>query len=92
MLLALSRRCNTTVTPPWERSLTKKDMDGSSQAKPGVGFTVMDLARAIASYGFSLRQCALGFWGALREALPEIREHRCWLRKIANVERVSDFV
>ncbi len=28
---------------------------------------------------------ALGFWGALREVLPETREQRCWFHKIANV-------
>jgi transposase-like protein len=27
---------------------------------------------------------ALGFWGALREVLPETREQRCWFHKIAN--------
>ena len=28
---------------------------------------------------------ALGFWGALREVLPDTREQRCWFHKIANV-------
>ena len=28
---------------------------------------------------------ALGFWGALREVLPETRQQRCWFHKIANV-------
>jgi transposase-like protein len=28
---------------------------------------------------------ALGFWGALREVFPQIREQRCWFHKIANV-------
>ena len=28
---------------------------------------------------------ALGFWSALREVLPEAREARCWVHKIANV-------
>jgi transposase-like protein len=28
---------------------------------------------------------ALGFWGALREVFPQVREQRCWFHKIANV-------
>jgi transposase-like protein len=28
---------------------------------------------------------ALGFWGALREVIPETREQKCWFHKIANV-------
>ena len=28
---------------------------------------------------------ALGFWGALREVLPETRGQRCWVHKVANV-------
>jgi transposase-like protein len=28
---------------------------------------------------------ALGFWKAVREVLPEIREQRCWFHKTANV-------
>jgi len=28
---------------------------------------------------------ALGFWSALREVFPDIREQRCWFHKIANV-------
>lgn len=28
---------------------------------------------------------ALGFWGALREVFPQIKEQRCWFHKIANV-------
>ena len=28
---------------------------------------------------------ALGFWGALREEWPSIREQRCWVHKTANV-------
>ncbi len=28
---------------------------------------------------------ALGFWDALREVFPQVREQRCWFHKIANV-------
>ena len=28
---------------------------------------------------------ALGFWAALRQVYPEVREQRCWVHKIANV-------
>lgn len=28
---------------------------------------------------------ALGFWGALREGFPEMREQRCWFHKLSNV-------
>jgi putative transposase len=28
---------------------------------------------------------ALGFWAALREVLPEIRQGRCWQHKVVNV-------
>ena len=28
---------------------------------------------------------ALGFWAALRDVLPETREQRCWVHKVANV-------
>jgi transposase-like protein len=28
---------------------------------------------------------ALGFWSALRDVFPQVKEQRCWFRKIANV-------
>jgi putative transposase len=28
---------------------------------------------------------ALGFWGALAQLYPEIRERRCWVHKLANL-------
>ena len=32
-----------------------------------------------------IRDGALGFWAAVREVLPEAREQRCWMHRIANV-------
>jgi transposase-like protein len=33
----------------------------------------------------AIGDCVLGFWGALREVLPDSREQRCWVHKIAYV-------
>jgi len=61
--------------------------DGYRESTESWREMLLDLKRRGLELGpkLAIADGALGFWGALREVYPEVREQRCWVHKTGNV-------
>jgi transposase-like protein len=63
-------------------------LDGFRESKQSWRELLLDLKQrglALTASSLAVGDGALGFWAALREVYPGVREQRCWLHKTANV-------
>jgi transposase-like protein len=63
-------------------------LDGFRESKQSWLELLLDLKQrglSLSSQCLAVGDGALGFWAAVREAFPGLREQRCWLHKTANV-------
>lgn len=61
--------------------------DGERESKPSWGAVLRDLKRRglKAAPKATVGDGAIGYWAAVEEVFPGVREQRCWLHKTANI-------
>lgn len=74
------------ATPQGEKELISV-VDGYRESKQSWSELLLDLKQRGLSIDprLAVADGALGFWAALREIFPEVKEQRCWVHKTANV-------